>query len=229
MQKVNPAFSLCRAFTLIELVIVLAVTSVLVALTAMTVLGLQPPGSRQGAMLQITQALEEARMTAIEQSRKVYVAFADASHPDEEKRLCAHLLFREYTAEELAAMTVPPIANTYKALTGWNLLPKGFYLDTGTADSLLADDTVKLDVAGLPGEPAIVYAVAFGSLGQVVKPEQAALKPMVVMPAEFVDASGALKKLPNSDASAFTVQINRFTGRVKTYDGLPVKDTSNPE
>ncbi|WP_206170910.1 prepilin-type N-terminal cleavage/methylation domain-containing protein [Phragmitibacter flavus] len=215
-------------FTLIELIVVVAVIAVLVSLTAMTVMGLQSPGSRQGAMLQITQALEEARMTAIEQSATVYVGFADAGHPDEEKKLCAHLLFREYTTEEVAAMTAPPAANTYKALTGWNLLPKGFYLDPGTVDSLLAGDTIKMDVVGLPGEPESVYAIAFGSLGQVVKPEQTALAPMVVMPAELVDGSGALKKVPNSDASAFSVQINRFTGRVKTYDGLPVTEPSGP-
>jgi prepilin-type N-terminal cleavage/methylation domain-containing protein len=217
------------AFTLIEMIVVMAVISGLVALAAMAVMGLRTPGSRQGAMLQISQALEEARMSAIEQSTTIYVGFADASHPDEEKRLHAHLLFQKYTAEEIATMDPPPPANRYKALTGWNLLPKGYYLDTGTAGSLLADDTIKLEVEGLPGEPASVYAVAFGPLGQVVRPGQTALKPLVVMPAEFVDESGALKKMPNSDANAFSVQLNRFTGRVNTYDGLPVTEPSNPE
>lgn len=218
-----------QAFTLIETVVVIAVIAILVTLTAMAMVGLQTPGSRQGAMLQITQALEEGRMTAIEKSTKIYVGIADATHPDEEKRQCALLLFREYTADEIAAMSEPPGPNVYKPLTDWNLLPKGYFVCADIMDTLLDDPQIKIPVAGLPGNPESVYAIAFGSLGQVVKPEQASLRPLVVMRAESVAPTGVLKRRADSEGSAFCIQVNRFTGRVKSYDGLPLSETSDPE
>ena len=212
-----------RGFTLVELIMVIAIMVVIAGITSLVIIGLRPPGSRQGAMLQLSQVMEEGRLSAMEQSTTIYVAIADETHPDEEKRLRAHLLFREYTNEEKEAMQEPPPASQVKALTEWVALPKGYFIDAARPDTLTAESSVKRQVSGLPDNPESVYAIAFGSLGQVSKPALSPLPPLVVMPAELVEASGQLKKLSNSEASAFTLQLNRFTGRVKTYDGLPVE------
>ncbi len=163
------------AFTLIEVLASITVIGLLVGLTAVTVLGFRAPGGRQGAMLQLSSAIEEARMSAIESRSTIYLGLAGASHPDADKRMHAYILFREPTAEELASMATAPAPGTYRAITEWQSLPKGFYWDLGPTGSVAADSTAELDTHGVAGPSSKLHVIAFGPLGSVERPATAPL------------------------------------------------------
>lgn len=192
------------AFTLVEILFVIAVMSILVSIAAMSLTGGKSTGNWQGTINQLSQAVEEARMTAIETNTKTYLGFANANHPDGEKKLRSYILFREYTQEEKSKMTPAPAANRYLPLTAWETLPSGFEYSDASGSLLEPNSAAKLELTGLPGDPASVHAVAFGPLGQVDFPASTA-PALVVKPVGHADAS-----------AGFVIHINRLTGRVRS-------------
>lgn len=214
-----------QAFTLIEVLACITVVGLLVGLTAVTVLGFRTPGGRQGAMLQLSSAIEEARMSAIESRSTIYLGLAGAAHPDTDKRMHAYILFREPTAEEIAALPSPPATGTYRAITEWQSLPKGLYWDVRPTGSVAADATAELDTHGVAGPSSKLHVIAFGPLGSVERPATAPLV-LAVTPGQFDEVTGSVTSTDADTASSFILQINRLTGRVNTLE--PAAPAASP-
>ena len=194
------------AFSLIELLTVIAIMSVMMGLLVTTGLGTRPAGSRQGAISQIMGALEEARLSAIEKNTTVYFGIADTGHPDEEKQLRGYILFRTQTAQEKAASQNDDMV----PLTRWEKLPQGFYFDPDK----LANMTLDVPGNGLPGKPQNVKAVEFGSLGQVTGLPVDVVPQLTVMEAVYNPAGKNLIR-KGAEAGDFAIKIYRLTGRLQ--------------
>jgi prepilin-type N-terminal cleavage/methylation domain-containing protein len=195
-----------RGFSLIELLTVIAIMSIMMGLLVSTGFGTRPAGSRQGAISQLMGSLEEARMTAIEKNVAVYFGIADTSYPDAEKQLRGYILFRAQTSEEKATSHTEDLV----PLSRWDTLPKGFYFD---ADKFDAVSEAQAGV-GLPGNPATVRAIEFGSLGQVKSMPAEAVPQLSVVEAIYNDGSKTLLR-KNGGASDFAIKIYRVTGRLQ--------------
>ena len=205
-------------FTLVEITTVLVIMVALMGLVVGAGTLLRPIGAKQGAVSQLMQVLDEARMRAIENGTTVYVGFADANYPDPTMRFRSYMLFRFYTPDEIAAMKTQPPANYCVALTDWEVLPTGFYLDPGATKSLLKDNATDISVNGLPGQPETLCVIAFGPLGQVILPSDQS--PYVtVTEANYPGSGDELTMLSYSNNSRFYIQVNPLTGRVQYKEG----------
>lgn len=206
MNKIMVPRKSSRAFSLVELLTVMAIMSIMMGLIVSTGMGTRPGGSRQGAISQLMGGLEEARMSAIEKNTTVYFGIADISHPDEEKQLRGYILFREQTEDEKAASKTEDMI----PLTRWEKLPQGFYFD---ADKF-TDMTVEVPGRGLPGNPENVRAVQFSSLGQVTGLRADVVPQLTVTEAVYQPSSKILTR-KSGEAGDFIVKIFRLTGRIQ--------------
>ncbi len=191
-----------RAFSLIELLTVLAIMSLLFGLVVSTGFGTRPAGARQGAISQLMTSLEEARLAAIEKGSPVRFGIAGSDHPDEEKRYRAFILFREQSASE----EPDPAKRMVVALSRWQTLPQGFYFDPDKLSTV----TVRADSDGLPGAPAELDVLEFGSLGQL---QSAVVEPLLaVTEAVFDPVTNTI--LRKGDKRDISIRIYRLTGRL---------------
>jgi len=209
------------AFSLVELLTVVAIMSIMMGVIVSSGMGTRPAGSRQGAVSQLIGSLEEARMSAVERGVPVYFAVAGSDAPEQEKRLRSYLLFREQTPDEKASSgSTNNISNGGPAvvLTRWESLPQGFYFDP----ALLETVTTEVDVqSGLPSGITKVRAMKFGSLGQLQGTVTTNAPSLSVVSGALDPASGTITPVGKSD---FCVEISRLTGRVRFDD----TESANP-
>jgi prepilin-type N-terminal cleavage/methylation domain-containing protein len=112
----------CAAFTLLELLVTVALIGILSALMAPAVQGLLGVTGPRGGMNTVSAAIEQARLSALESGRPSYVAFP-LNASDEELAYSSLLVFRQGSQEDGEAELVP--------ITRWLRLPKGVYLEVG--------------------------------------------------------------------------------------------------
>ncbi len=210
---------------------VIAVISVLSVVALYALKGSRVAGARRGAADVVMQSVEQARMTAIEKGVQTYVGFADESYSDPDGQLRAYIIFRDYTQEEVDAITAGggTVDSAAKiAETKWQYLPKGFYFDA-VAGSLFSDDTAKMDVLNLPpviGTKLTLHVVAFDSLGQVTTPQSGSPQ-IILAEGRYDQKSNTLIKTAENPISAFTVQVSRLTGRVQFKDATTTSSGTN--
>jgi len=195
-----------RGFSLLELLVVMAIMSIMMGVMVNSGMGGRPAGSRQGAITQLMGALEEARMSAIEKRVKVYFGIADTTHPDSEKQLCAYIFFRDQTADEKAVSKTEDVV----PITRWTSLPRGFYFDLEKISNML----IPVPGKGLAGNPPTVQVLEFGTLGQVTGQPVGGTPQIAVADAVFDPASQNLQRR-NNGAGDFAVNIYRLTGRLQ--------------
>lgn len=115
------------AFSLIELLGVLAVVSLLLAIAAPSLVSLNP--ARKTGIHELAGFLENARAEAIARRAPRIVAFADAGFPAESGSLRAYALFEEVPAENV------PIESgstpRFRRLSPWRTLPEGLVFARG--------------------------------------------------------------------------------------------------
>lgn len=108
-----------QAFSLIELLAVMAVIAVMTSLIAPAVSGFSSTAGRRGAVNILMNTFEQARVAALESGQNVYVGFADADFPVPDMRYAAFTVFRDTTEEEINAGK-----GNFVVLKKWTRLPK---------------------------------------------------------------------------------------------------------
>lgn len=197
------------AFTLVELLVVVAVIFVMMSLLVPAVGSMTSSGGRKGAVTIVMNTLEQARMAAIEKSREVVVVFwkkngTAGSQPDEQDAI---LVLRR---DDL---------NNWEPITRWVKLPKGVLFHGEDHKSDILNDSSRLadgiDTANLPGKPdkSNLGAVQFSSSGAVQLPSTS-IGLRVALTEGQRDESGALVEEGKQKSGGFEViSIARYTGR----------------
>jgi hypothetical protein len=104
--------------SLLELLSVSALIVVMAGLLHSSIGSFSSSVARRGAVNILMNAIEYARVVALESGQTVHVGFADKEFPVEEMRYKAFLVFRETSDEERAAG-----AKEYLVLKKWTKLP----------------------------------------------------------------------------------------------------------
>lgn len=107
-------------FSLVEMLLVMAVAGTLLALAAPSLLNLGP--SRKAASMELSGFLERAGMHAVTREEPVYVAFADQSHPVEGQRFRAYASFVPDSAGEENQSIA---GRSLRQVSEWISLPEG--------------------------------------------------------------------------------------------------------
>jgi len=110
-------------FSVIELLVVVAIVALIAALSFSGTSGFLSPAGRLGATNMLLSAFEHARIAALESGQTVYVGFADLDFPVAAMRYASFLIFRETSDDERAAGS-----GNYFVLKRWTPLPRNVAL-----------------------------------------------------------------------------------------------------
>ncbi len=113
-----------RGFSLIEMLMVIAVATLLMSLAAPALIRLAP--GRKGAIREVKLTLERARLIAEKEERMAFVAFADDSSTRAASRDRLYAIFQAVEPGALDPETAP-----VTPVTGWRSLPPGFVFAKG--------------------------------------------------------------------------------------------------
>jgi hypothetical protein len=105
--------------SLVELLSVAAVMTLMAALLYGALSVFSSSASRRGAVNVLLNALEHARIAALESGQTVHVGFADGDFPIADMRYASFLVFRETSDDERASGS-----GNYIVLKKWTRLPK---------------------------------------------------------------------------------------------------------
>lgn len=167
------------AFSLIELLVVMAVVSLLLAIAAPSFVSLNP--ARKTGIHELAGFLENARTEAIARRAPRIVAFADAGFPGESGALRAYALFEEESEEDDANENGS--TPRYRRLSPWQTLPEGLVFARGgdfevsggeafrTLHDLVGDRRFAMPTpSGEDGETRPLASLVFGPDGGIRSP-----------------------------------------------------------
>jgi len=196
--------------SLLEVLTVLAIISAMAILGARTADGFFRSTGRRAAIGQVLGLLEQARMKALASGRPVYVAFADATCP-EEQRWRALALFEE--GEDPAA----PLT----AISPWVRLSGRMTFATGLATPSITDAPEAVDsrlfaLSG-GGERSLPY-LKFNPAGGIDYPVQAEAAHLYI--------GWRNEGEPSTGRELETIRVALFTGRALFLAGHGAPDTT---
>lgn len=201
------------AFSLIEMLAVMAVIAVMMSLLAPAIQGFSDTAGRRGAVSVVMNTLEQARVAALESGSDVFVVFCRQSTPNEDRLL----VLRETEAG----------TGDYEQLTKWIKLPKGVLLfDPSSGPASILDAGVGSfdrnrspvdipDDSALPAGKGLV-ALKFNGSGQVASPSTGKL--WLHISEGVRDSSGSEARLGNKVANSLPFEIitmAKYTGRAQ--------------
>lgn len=179
-------------FSLIEMLFVIGVIAVLSALALPALQGLVGASGKRGGVNMVVNAIERARMAAIENGVNTYVAFAPANaHADVNTR--ALMVFRDPKPGETARV----------GLTRWMLLPTG--VAYSNPPSGVETNTVW---TGLPRLATPTNAITNGSMPVIRFDRFGRVPPLSQANPAIVVSEGPAQKTKE------TITVQRLTGRV---------------
>jgi prepilin-type N-terminal cleavage/methylation domain-containing protein len=195
-------------FSLIELLAVMAVVAVMTSLLLPSISGLSGTAGRRGAVNTVMNTLEQARVSAVESSRPVYVVFWRRVFPESD----ALMVLRESDSG----------TGNYEQLTRWIKLPKGVLLhQPAVGQSVLSlDPAAVLDQSRMPNRPTLgtgesINAIVFNETGGVSFPTTKANRKLII--SEGIRGEGgteALLSAKKQTSGGFEIiSLSRYTGR----------------
>jgi prepilin-type N-terminal cleavage/methylation domain-containing protein len=198
------------AFTLLELLVVVAVICVMLGLLAPAVAGMTSPAGRNGAVIVVMNALEQARVSAIETGRETVVLFwkknGVAGFPPDEPDSLMILRINE--------------AGSWESISRWVKLPNGVLFQSENTSSLIlttqADQSMLDAVPNTTAKPTASQsgAVQFTASGAIKSPSTSS-SGLYIAFTEGQRATGsdtmAVKKQKSGGKEV--ISLARYTGR----------------
>jgi prepilin-type N-terminal cleavage/methylation domain-containing protein len=203
-----------RGFSLVELLVVVAIVSLLVSLMGPIVEGMASPSGRKGAVTIVMNTLEQARASAIQKGRDVVVVFWKKNGTGTEFDAQDTMIVLQWNEADTA----------WEPLSRWVKLPKGVLFNGEDSQSAIFSTLIPnadLDRFKLPGisNPSTLSAqlrsVRFTSTGAI----QTATPPDTHLTVSLTEGqrapTGDTMVVPRQKAGGREViSLARYTGRV---------------
>ena len=210
----------CSAFTLIEMLAVIAITSMLLAVSLPAFNGMIRSSSRRAAISQTMGLLDQARSLAIAEGRPTYVVFADSTFPTPDHWYRAAAIFQD--AE--AAATSPVM------LTAWSMLPPGYSFNCNMAPSVFSAKDPTNTRFPVMGETKAIPYIKFGPTGSVMYPNNDPSLARVFLfvgytsggTAQIATDPGQRTSITTLTGASEQIKLSLSTGRPKYISGTSV-------
>ncbi len=191
-----------HGFTLLELMLVVALAAVMMGLMVPAIQGTLGLSGRRGGVSMAVNLVEQARLAAVENGVRTYLAFAP-TNSDIEVRFNSLIILREKKpGESMAGSHVP--------MTRWIHLPPGIFYDRLlNMVSLTMTNFPRLEGASTTGR---LRALQFDRFGRLF-PRTGAL-PTFRVGEGVVSGKGAAQQVVFKGENYETISVQRLTGRV---------------
>lgn len=197
------------AFSLVEMLAVIAIISIMLVLVAPAVGNFGSTAGRKGAVNILMNTMEQARVAALESGRDVHMVFLRRQFPERD----AIMVVREREPDDTET--------GYEQLTRWMQMPKGVLLYAGKEDTkvglLSLDDTGQFDKSKFIGTfpTGDVNILTFNGFGGVAFP--ADKNKLMLIVSEGVRGDGGTEAIIGNRKDQFggfeIITLRRFTGR----------------
>jgi type II secretory pathway pseudopilin PulG len=223
-KQFAPAFALVpaqrgrfRAFTLVEMLVVLGMIVILLSAVIPAVTSLSKANGRKAAMANLLGGIEQARAEAINTSQATYVVFPTFGAGTTQPTLDRYN-FKSYAIFEDNAAN----PGSVKQVTAWKALPTGVALRaTGTAALANLADPASLNPAPTfsftpdTGTTPAFRCIKFNSNGEVEAP---ATNVLLGVFEGYV--SNGTEVATSGPAAVEYIAVAQFTGRAETADAV---------
>jgi prepilin-type N-terminal cleavage/methylation domain-containing protein len=194
------------AFTLVEMLVVIALVAILTTLLAPAIQGLMGTSGRRGALNTVTAVLDQARLAAIESGTTTYVGFP--TNAANTTNGFSHLIiFRDARPDDTNTNPV--------AVTRWQRLPTGVFFQAGSnlndAVTTRSLPTRTLPPLGGSQDMTNLSVLAFNRFGQL----QGVNTNVSLLLGEKIEPNGAWRGSTNN---YYELRIQPLTGRVIVDD-----------
>jgi prepilin-type N-terminal cleavage/methylation domain-containing protein len=199
------------SFTLMELLVVMAIIAILLVAIVPAVNSLSKSSGRKAAVNNLLGAIEQARVQAIKDGQATYIAFPDQL-PSADAATVQRYSYRSYAVFEDDEAN----PGSVKQLTPWRSLPTGVSLRSGSLGYLAKTISFPFSPLGA-GKTASFPALKFTSNGEVDPSSTPAATTGTVQFGVFegfVDPGGGDKDT-NATKPTETIAVNRLTGRAQ--------------
>lgn len=184
----------CRAFSLVEMLVVILLVSILMTLMVPAVNALLGISGPRGGVNSLASAIDNAKLAAMENGATVYLAFPTSS-TNSENAYSHMIIFREQK---------PGDTRPFTALSRWMPFPRGVFFDS---TDLLEVDAGTGNIPPLQGESMDSYrALAFDCFGRLVGRTQ----PATIRIGEKAEPTG---DFIGDGQAHFRVTVQPLTGR----------------
>jgi prepilin-type N-terminal cleavage/methylation domain-containing protein len=213
MEKTTKHF-LRAGFSLVELLVVIAVLGILTGLAVPAMKGLAGVSGVRGGANSLSAAFDQARYAAIENATPTYLGFPSASFSPPSNpalKYSSMIIFREKSPND------PVTDPDYKPLSRWITLPPGVLFDLSGAslDSSIGAAVAPL-IPQLDGLDVPVDVIKFDKYGKIVG---GTVGMSITIGTGILGSSGP-PVFPNK-AQAETYVIQRLTGRLIAKSNVP--------
>jgi len=191
-----------HGFTLLELMMVVALAAIVMGLAVPAIQGTLGLSGRRGGVSVAVNLVEQARLAAVENGVRTYLAFAP-TNSDVEVRFNSLIIMREKKSGEVMAGSHVPV-------TRWIRLPTGVFYD-GLSNMVIVTMTnfPRLEGAGTTGP---LRALQFDRFGRLLP--RATSTPTFHVGEGVVSRQGSVWRVVFKGKNYETVSVQRLTGRV---------------
>lgn len=193
-----------RGFTLMEVLVTVAIIAVMSALLTPAVRGLMGVTGPRGGTNSLMAVMEQARLSAMQTGQTTFVGFPFGAS-DPEVGYSSVIVFRAATAEEQAQNSVE-----YVPVTRWIRMPPGVFIESdglGTTENVGSGALPRLQNENV----ANLNVIAFDRFGKL----RGMTSPVEIRVGQKAEPTGNF--LPTSDQH-FQLTVQPLTGRTQVVD-----------
>jgi len=192
-------------FTLIEVMVTVAIIAIMSALLTPAVRGLLGVTGPRGGTNTLASTLEQARLSGMETGMPTYVGFPFAAS-DPESGYSSFIVFRRATEEERTTT-----GNDFVPVSRWMRMSQGVFLES---DDLGETESVAPKVLPLLGaeEVTTINVLRFDRFGKLL----GATEPVVIRVGQKKEPAGSF--VPEPGRSFFELTVQPLTGRTTVVD-----------